>query len=244
MADASLDGSDSGDPGSADRSRPAGARLARYLAEFVVIFLGVSLSFVAENVREARADRASERAALTRLLQDMESDLADFPGNADRALLGIRSIDWITTPREGTMPAMDSLEHHLGNVLVCSHMMDNTSEYQSLKGSGNLRLIRDSEFRRALTANYEAYPLLADLHWIDCEHQQVPFESVADHIRIRPDRSVEVVGDAEQILGNGPFLLALSALRGRRGAIVANSRERIEALESLRDRARQLLDSD
>lgn len=209
-----------------------------------MIFLGVSLSFVAENVRETRADRAAERAALTRLIQDMESDLDDFPGNADRALLGIESIEWIMTPREGTIPAMDSLEYHLANVLVCSHMRANTSEYQSLKGSGNLRLIRDSEFRRALTANYEAYPLLADLHWIDCESQQVPFESVADHIRIRPDRSIEVVGEAEQILGNGPFLLALAGLRGRRGAIVVGNRQRIEALESLRDRARQLLDGD
>ena len=216
-------------------------RLRRYAAEFVVIFLGVSLSFLAENVREARADRAAERASLVRLVRDMESDLADFPGNLERAHEGIAAIGWIQTAQDGALPAKDSLEHYLEGILVCSAMAANSSEYESLKASGSLRLIRDVEFRQALTENYERYQALSQQHVTDCEAQLDPLEPIADQIRIRSDRSVEIVGDVEAIMTNGRFFLALSGVRGRRGAIAGNNRSRIDALEKLRARALELL---
>ena len=43
-------------------------RWIRYFAEFAVVFLGVSLSFVAEDLRENRRDRHAERASLIRYI--------------------------------------------------------------------------------------------------------------------------------------------------------------------------------
>ena len=224
---------------------PAGHRVMRYAAEFVVIFMGVSLSFFAENLREGRADRVAERESLLRLVRDMESDLADFPGNLERATAGIASIEWIQRAQDGERPSVDSLEHHLASYLVCSAMAANSSEYESLKASGGLRLIRDMDFRQALTANYEGYAYLSELHLIDCESMVSPLDHVAEHVRVQPADyffEVRVVGGVDGILTNRRFLNELSQVSVRRGAIAARVEGRVQALEDLRGRALELLD--
>ena len=55
-------------------------RAVRYLTEFAIIFLGVSLSFLAEDLREDRRERAAERESIQRLVQDLESN--DFAADS------------------------------------------------------------------------------------------------------------------------------------------------------------------
>jgi hypothetical protein len=219
-------------------------RLRQYAAEFVVIFLSVSLSFTAENIREDRQNRAVEGESLGRLVRGMENDLRDFQINARVAEAGAEAITWIHAQGEGEPPLRDSLENHLSQFLVCSVMAANSSEYESLKSSGDLRVLRDLDFRESLTALYEMYPLVSDLHMQDCANREAVLEPVMDALRIDPARAfprVRIDGDVTEILTNRRFLNYLSMAHSGRVVLGSLDRELISQLEDLRTRALELL---
>jgi len=219
-------------------------RGASYLAEFVVVFLGVSLSFFAENVREERAERAMERASLERLVRDMDQDLADFPGNLQRLEAGMAAIDRLLEARDDPAPSPDSVSADLSDFLQCSIMVANTSEYESLKASGGLNRIQDADFRQRLTENYEMYPDLKAWHRADCTRMEEILEYVADELRIGvvgTDWDVRVVGPVERVTGDRRFQAALASLKAERGVLAGFISDRIEMVGRLRARALELL---
>jgi len=224
--------------------RELGRQFRRYVLEFTVIFLGVSLSFAAENIREAWRDRATEHESLGRVVRGMENDLRDFGINASTAEAGAESIAWIHAQVGGEPPLRDSLERHLNRVMLCSVMAANSSEYESLKSSGDLRVLSDVDFREDLTALYELYPLVAGIHIQDCAAREGVFEPVMDVLRIEPSGafpSVRVDGDVAEILTNRQFLNSLSLSHSIRVVLGRLDRDLIDRLEDLKARALELL---
>jgi hypothetical protein len=55
--------------------QPWGLRLRRLIVEFLVLFLAVSLSFVAEDFRESLGERREERVVLESIRADLLGDL-------------------------------------------------------------------------------------------------------------------------------------------------------------------------
>src|SRR5664279_2153560 len=47
-----------------------------YFLEFLMIFLAVTLGFIAENIREHISDRSKEKEYIESMLQDLKSDTA------------------------------------------------------------------------------------------------------------------------------------------------------------------------
>ena len=221
-----------------------GRSLRRYVVEFFVIFLGVSLSFFAENVRENRQDRLAERESLRRLVRDIDSDLTDFRGNLETAEAGLEAVDWILSMQDSAAPPRDSLELRLRRFLVCSVMVANASEYESLKNSGDLRLLSDTEFRHDLTTHYELYPIVAQLHSRDCEEPLETIELIEDQLSLDPDGfyyRVRIVGNVEDVMTNRRFRNALTKSRFSRNVVRYYNDLLISRLEALRAQALELL---
>lgn len=220
------------------------AAALRYLAEFLVVFLGVTLSFVAENVREDRAERALERESLRRIAADLEEDLSDLPGNAVTARRGVAAIAWLQASNEEIQPSADSVVHYLKQYLTCSLVFANSSEYESLKSSGGLSRIQNVSFRQALTLHYERYPQMIQLHDRDCDTMMDPIEHITDQVRIISTATalqISLTGSVTEIVTNQRFRNALSEqsiLRLMIGQVVD---QRVRQLERLRDDALSLL---
>ena len=181
-------------------------RWIRYFAEFAVIFLGVSLSFFAEDLRENRRDRQAERASLVRLRSDLTN--SDFETELERADQAIAGIARILTARDSLRPSADSLGSWLSDAVACTPSVVNRSEYESLRSSGRLSLLRDSDLRRLLTAHYERYNAVLDLSARDCDFSFM--RTIASQVRLEP-RWVSpryiVTGDVNAILGNDVFMM-------------------------------------
>ena len=123
-------------------------------------------------------------------------------------------------------------------------MAANSSEYESLKSSGDLRLLRDMDFRQSLTAHYELYPLVSRLHVEDCQGPLDQIEFIEDEIRLDPDGycyRVRIVGSVEDIMTNRRFLNALTKSRFSRNVLRTYNEFLITRLEALRARALELL---
>ena len=221
-----------------------GSRLLRYAGEFAVVFLGVTLSFVAENYREAQAERRLEGESIERLRRDFVQDLSDFPGNLERAEAGLAAIDWLLGVRGAAAPSTDSVAHYLGQFLLCSGMMANTSEYESLKASGGLNRIQNEEFRQQLTLNYERYPQLAALHDLDCQKTWEIIRLVSAEVHLVPsgyETDVTVTGSAAGVIEDREFQAALVGQRFRRLGLRSLIRQRLAQLERLSETADSFL---
>ena len=53
-------------------------KFKEYLLEFVMIFLAVTMGFIAENVREGISDREKERHYVESLVNNLKDDTASF----------------------------------------------------------------------------------------------------------------------------------------------------------------------
>ena len=222
-----------------------GHQAVRYVAELVVIFVGVSLSFAAENIREARSDRLLERQSIERLNRDMDQDLADFPVNVRTLERGIEAINWLQAAQDGPTPPADSVAHYLRQYLFCAVMRANAAEYESLKWSGGLNRISDTEFRQLLALNYQDYSMMADLHLQDCNRGAEIVALVAEEVRLEVGEGgwrATVVGDPRSIVQNRRFQNALASHEALRGYVVSMLVQSLERLEELKRQAQASLD--
>ena len=200
---------------------PHREKAQRYLAEFVIIFLGVSLSFVAENYREERAARANERLSLERMLEDLtETDFDREVRTYEQATSASRLI--LDARRSPVVPR-DTLTGWINRATRCVPSVVNTSEYESLKGSGGLNRISDASLRQSVATHYERYPAVYRLVEMDCDWSfldPVSAEVEADWTDAGPGMpQFAVTGSAEGVIGNRDFMLALAQVHYRKNIL-------------------------
>ena len=136
--------------------KPQSIPWLRIATEFVVIFLGVSLSLAGDDWRQWREDRAAERELLVELMADLSADSADlstmqrYMRRWDGAALDLAKID------SGLMQAPDSaILRRIERLMVFSLYQPVSSAYVGLKEGGQLPLIQDPELRREVVEYYE-----------------------------------------------------------------------------------------
>lgn len=207
-----------------------GRRWARYFAEFVVIFLGVSLSFFAEDLRENRRDRQDERASLVRLRSNLTE--SDFDNELTRANRSLSGIERILAARDSARPPADSLAAWLSDAAACTPIVVNRSEYESLRSSGRLSLLRDADLRRLLTAHYERYNAVLELSRRDCDFSYM--RPIASHVRVVPRFAFPryvVTGDVSAILRSDTFMMEIGHVHQLKNVL----RTRYEIMDAQRD---------
>jgi len=212
------------------------SNLKRYSVEFLVIFLSITLSFFAENLREDASNREIEQEALLRLSRDVAADLRAFPGNLDRTVIGLDAIRWLSMQEVGDLPSADSVEHYLERYWTCSTTDASKSEFESLKSSGNLRLLQDSGLASQLAANYENYDTLEFYHRKDCDLIAEVISLISNEITVRSSgfgADITVSGSLVRIFSNEEFRIALASHNGMRMVILREVRKSIRALTQL-----------
>jgi 2-polyprenyl-6-methoxyphenol hydroxylase-like FAD-dependent oxidoreductase len=133
-------------------------KFREYFLEFLMIFLAVTMGFIAENVRESISDRSKERDYIESLMQDLKTDTTR---------IGIR-LEQINTQMRG----MDTLEMLLtpdvnkndSAVYTCyrqnsSVLNENTMNFSDrtitqLFSSGNMRLLKKQSISDRITDYY------------------------------------------------------------------------------------------
>ena len=126
------------------------------LGEFVVIVVGVLIALWVDELREARDNAALEIEYLASFVADLESDLAQFDETEAWMRRSEAAAATVLALYQGSPPTADAAD------LV---MAVETAGWQAwpaitrntiddLRSTGNLRLIRDRNLRRAIAAYY------------------------------------------------------------------------------------------
>jgi len=144
----------------------------RYLAELVVVFVGVALAFAVDNLRESRNERALGDQYLSGFRQDLTADLAMLRGQQEARQAQLR--DALTTLEffEGRPVEPQGFFEAYWSVLYELRTAPNRNTMDEVLSSGSLRLIRDGTIRTGLLSLYGTYDRIARLE----EHMARDFD--------------------------------------------------------------------
>ena len=68
-------------------------KFSEYFLEFLMIFLAVSMGFIAENLRERQTERSKEKEYIVGLVRDLQEDTADLKVNIKHNKAKVAGID-------------------------------------------------------------------------------------------------------------------------------------------------------
>ena len=237
------------------RTRRVKRLFRRYAAEFLIVFIGVWLSLLAEGWRQDRVDAGTERSSLERIAQDLESDLIDLHINQARAEAGVTSGRWIIEHAKDLKESTDDLQRALSAIQFCSSFVQNPAEYLALRNSGQLNVISDGDLRRRIVARYEARNFFINMHIVDCKNNDLTHEAMSPFVELAepadvltdlgagpdglPDSAmprVSSVEDPEALLADRAFINSLTKLVSYRNFLLSRIQVEIEQTERLKSK--------
>lgn len=151
------------------------------LGEFVVIVVGVLMALWVDQLREARVNAQLEVEYLESLVIDLESDLAQFDETEawmrrqEAAAATVVALYAGSPPTDDVADLVAAVE--TAGWQYAPSITRNTLE--DLRSTGNLRLIRDPELRRAIAAYYRTV-----------EEISIPLADIRDRIWAQYDARV------------------------------------------------------
>ena len=132
--------------------------------ETLIIVLGVLIAFAVNDYWSDRQDRELELLYLKRLFSDLKTDEAWVTGYLEGPLkLKFKAMDAIAPVVRGRDPVPEDVDTFLLNVTLgglggaSPNYFVNTTTFDDLKATGNLRLIRDTDIRGKINGYYLLY---------------------------------------------------------------------------------------
>ncbi len=118
-----------------------------YLLEFLMLFLAVFLGFVAENLREASAERHREKQFIQSFIEDLKTDTVAINLNIVFRHKKQEQLDSLMNLLgEQKIKGNENDLYYLGRSLVRNtRFQSNDRTITQLKNSGSLRLIRNEQ---------------------------------------------------------------------------------------------------
>jgi hypothetical protein len=117
-----------------------------YITEFLMLFLAVSLGFMAENIREHQIEQNREKQYMVSFVADLESDIVNILEGMPRKDARMKAIDTLfqyfnENPNVTAVPAI--IVKKMKRAAYDRSYVRNTTTINQLKNSGNLRLIQN-----------------------------------------------------------------------------------------------------
>lgn len=129
----------------------------KYALDFIVVFLGISVSFGLNNLNEKRKDRVSEKNYYENLLEDARQDLSNLENQimvceqrldaSNEILILVQNNSSIKEIVSNSFNAIKQMSNHFKPI---------DATYEDLKSSGNLKLIQDNSLKNEIL-NYYSY---------------------------------------------------------------------------------------
>ena len=129
-----------------------------YFLEFVMIFLAVTLGFVADNIRESLGDREKEKQYIEGFIRNLKDDtenLSHVIESNRRTLMGIDSLLMISHSNMAVDSNRRSFYYYV--IKYCynsSSFKSNDDTLEQLKSTGDYRLIEKDHVADSLTKYY------------------------------------------------------------------------------------------
>ena len=151
-------------------------KVTEYILEFFMLFLAVSLGFLAENIREHYVERERAHELVESFMKDVEINIGylDSLINSDRKMIfkNDSSINYLLTNEE---IKLDSFYNFLP--VTSYRYLNNNETYDQMKSSGSLRYIKDTTLLRKVI-NYNNASKAAEFRSVTQEYDYTAHEYI------------------------------------------------------------------
>ena len=134
-------------------------RFKEYILEFLMIFLAVTMGFIAENIREHFSDNSKENEYIVGLVKNLGVDTArlkDVIKSTKHQIDGFDSLIHVSKTRLAQIPVQDSLYLMTARyIYYANDFKDDDITLTQLRNAGGYRLIRNNDVTDSI-AEYES----------------------------------------------------------------------------------------
>ena len=130
--------------------------LKKYIPEFFVIVIGISISFYVENYNEAMKKEELKNQSLNRILENLKVDKKDNKWNYNAHNKSLKSTEWLLKNRSDlNIFSRDSIGFHLARAInFITIFVDNKEEYKTIQSSGYIEFIQNESIVKGLQRKY------------------------------------------------------------------------------------------
>ena len=136
--------------------------IVKYFIEFIVIVIGVSISFYAENYNDSLNKIQLKNQSLNRILENLKVDNRDNRFNYKAHSESLISSEWILTNRNNLSAySRDTIGFHLSRAInIITYFVDNQEEYKTIQSSGYIEYIENESLVKGLQYKYVIHELM------------------------------------------------------------------------------------
>ncbi len=139
------------------RTRSFRRTFSNFFVELLLIILGVLSALAVENFRESIADKKKEREYLLALRDAVQSDTAVLKNETQRCFSKQNACAVFLHLIEGEKQneiEQDKFDDMTQSIVMLIDRVYNTTIYEDLKSSGNLKILSNNDLRNAVISYY------------------------------------------------------------------------------------------
>jgi hypothetical protein len=130
-----------------------------YITEFVMLFLAVSLGFMAENIREHQIEKQREIAYLQNVHEDLKLDLINIDDVISSNTIRLQAMDTLFQLINNNTITNEDVYYYIRNLALRATFESSHVGLDQIKSAGGLRMVKNpeiisgiQEYERALDA--------------------------------------------------------------------------------------------
>ena len=130
-----------------------------YITEFLMLFLAVSLGFMAENIREHQIEKQREIAYLKNVHEDLKLDLINIDNVFNSNTIRLQAMDTLFTIINNNTITNEDVYYYIRNLALRATFESSHVGLDQIKSAGGLRMVKNpeiisgiQEYERALDA--------------------------------------------------------------------------------------------
>ena len=145
-----------------------------YFLEFIMIFLAVTMGFIAENIREKISERETEKSNMELVVDNLKEDTASLNFVIKKNMRSLEIIDSLLLLRDKSLKDSNNVKTFYRLYYQCAlnySFISNSSAFELMKNSGSLRFLKNKtvmgnlykyDYLRKIILLNEGYQLYKD----------------------------------------------------------------------------------
>ena len=189
--------------------KPGKKNFKEYFLEFSMIFIAVTMGFVAENIRENISDHQKETELIQSLVKDLEDDSATIKGqlkvSKERSVYSDSLIELV---HEGNVLNKTADFYYYGRMTArWTSFSNNSRSIDEMKSGGLFRVVRNNNVATSIMAYYAFIPQIKNYEdrqvIVDNEYRKIAVQIFDPYIF---NHMLNAADTIDRIMGN-PLLL-------------------------------------
>ena len=169
------------------------------IGEIIIVSIGILIAFALNNWADARVEKRLEKQYLMNLASEMGQDITSIKKNIEELKQREKRIQILLRHLRDKLPGRDTIPQFVFMLGEIQRFVPNEATYQSLKFSGDLKLISNFKLRNLIVETYNSYNFLFKeierQEHFNKTHLGDYFIHKIDFMKLREDKELKFLDD-------------------------------------------------